>query len=378
MNCPKCGTENSNDSCWCGKCGNKLIENSISSDLAKQQATIPVYTTHQSKKKSRKRVRGIIRLAIAVVLIVMTFITFINTSYASYSFKELLQLQWIPYIILLIASTGFTVWNVVGFLADLRLAKRTPTLKVLSIISLPLSAVILIGISLIAVYSNYSYEAQSPKGQLIQAGINKDEVETVLADLEKFGLYDFSRESEYVRNRWSTENTFGVYYNDETGLYNLSATDFVLEYSYPDNNVYSFKVDNGRVTEIRGNSSYNGLENIYIVKEGVLTNNSLGKRHLIKEYEKATYEWWGEKSIKNQLKSPSSAEFSWYPSRNVVDDKTGTITIYGAVDAQNSYGGMVREEFSVTMEMYPDEEIKTMDTEEYITCRMSYYFPLPD
>lgn len=364
MNCPKCGAENPNESCWCGKCGNKLIEDTISSNLP--------------KKEPRKRVRGIIRLAIAVVLIVVTFITFTNASYASYSFKELLHLQWIPYIILFIAGIGFTVWNVVGFLADLRLAKRIPVLKVLSIISLSLSAVILIGISLIAVYSNYSYETQSPKGQLIQAGINKDEAETVLTDLEKFGLYDSSKESEYVRNRWSAENTFGVYYNEETGLYNLLATDFVLEYSYPDNNAYSFKVDNGRVIEIRGNSTYNGLDNIYIVKNGVLTNNSLGKRHLIKEYEKATYEWWGEKSIKNQLKSPSSAEFSWYTSRNVVDDKTGTITIYGAVDAQNGFGSMVRENFSVTMEMYPDEEIKTMDTEEYITCDMSFYFPLPD
>ena len=165
MNCPKCGAENPNDSCWCGKCGNKLPDDCSATIPSEQQAPMPV--AYQPIKKTKKRVRGIVRLAIAVVLIVVTFITFINSSIDPYSFKELLQLQWLPYILLFIAGLGFVVWNAVGFFADLRLSKQRPVWKVLSLISLPLSAVIFIGISMIAVYTNHCYVTQSPKGQLI-------------------------------------------------------------------------------------------------------------------------------------------------------------------------------------------------------------------
>ena len=54
------------------------------------------------------------------------------------------------------------------------------------------------------------------------------------------------------------------------------------------------------------------------------------------------------------------------------------IITYGTVDAQNSYGGIVRDEFSVIMKAYTDEKIKTMNIEEYISCDISLLFPLSD
>ena len=64
--------------------------------------------------------------------------------------------------------------------------------------------------------------------------------------------------------------------------------------------------------------------------------------------------------------------------RHNQDDENGMIITYGTVDAQNSYGGIVRDEFSVIMKAYTDEKIKTMNIEEYISCDISLLFPLSD
>ena len=324
----------------------------------------------QSKSKPEKRFRGIFRFAFACLIsalsIVFMFAMWQN-NYGPYSFREILQFQCIPYVALLIGGLGLFIWSIVGFFVDLQLSKRGPVSKNLSLAALCLSIAILAVIPILGVYSNYRYEATSPKGQLIQAGINKDEIETVLADLEKFGLYDPSKESTYVRG-WS----FEVQPSQEANLFYLTAEDFMLKYDYPRSNDYYIRVINGRITEIQGVNT-----GIYIVENGALTDNSLGKRHLIYEYQSKSYELWSMEVIKDQLKSPSTAKCIWNTSSRS-NDKNGTITIFGTVDAENSFGAMMREEFSITMTAYTDEEIRELDTEEYIICRMSLSFPLSD
>lgn len=47
--------------------------------------------------------------------------------------------------------------------------------------------------------------------------------------------------------------------------------------------------------------------------------------------------------VKEQLRSPGSAEFS---GEDVSDDGNGQYTVYGAVDSQNAFGGMVRNTYT--------------------------------
>ena len=369
LRCPHCGTviETFDETMKKGFCPfcDTLIE-----DVQERQveAAMHIAYTVQSKSKPKKRFRGVFRFAFACLFLTLSIMFMIWQNEAGpYSFREILQFQCIPYAALLIGSLGFFVWNIVGLFVDLQLSKRGTVSKNLSLAALCLSIAILAVILILGVYSNYRYEANTPKGQLIQAGINKDEVETILADLEKFGLYDLSKESTYVRG-WS----FEVRPSQEANLFYLTAEDFMLKYDYPRSNDYYIRVINGCITEIQGFNT-----GIYIVENGALTDNSLGKRHLIHEYQSRTYELWGERVITDRLKSPSTAEFSWNTQRRS-NDKNGTITVFGTVDAENTYGGMVREEFSITMKAYTDEEIMEMDTKNYITCRMSLSFPLSD
>lgn len=377
LRCPHCGgvIETFDETMKKGFCPfcDKLIE-----DVQERQAEMIGYVIPISNMegKPRKRVRRTLRLITAILLVIVTFIMFVLVSdfdSCYFSWIELLQCQWIPYSLLFIIDLGFFVWNVIGFIIDIRLSSK----KLFPIISLAFSGLILIGILLVGAESNRRYNIfWSPEGQLIETGMSKEDAQSVLRDFEKFGLYDFSRERDYVRNG---DLNFSVRYYEETDWYHISTMDFTMHYSIPKEVAYSFKVSNGHVTDIRGINDYyfENLEskNMYIVKDGALTNNSLGKRHLIYEYQNSSYRQWGGSKIASQLKSPSSAEFNWNPVP-VFDEHNDTLSVYGTVDAQNSFGGMMREKFIIIMEPYTDEEIETMDIEECITCKMALNYPL--
>lgn len=371
LRCPHCGgvIETFDETMKKGFCPfcDTLIE-----DVQERQAEMVGYVIPISNMegKPRKRVRGILRLITAILLVIITFLLFMGTwnhpDYA-FSWSQLFQFQWITYTLLFVTDIGFIVWNIVGFITDIRLSKQQSVLKVLSVISLSLSAVILAGIFAIGISINLNHKRFSPEGELLSAGIKREEIASVLDDLEKFGLYDSSK--EYFGRNANPDVEFSVQAQENEFL--IYSTDFALNYLSPKSLFYDFKVENGHVTEV----DYAG---IHIVKNGELVENALGKRHLIYQYHKDTFEWWGEKNVKSKLKSPSTAEFSWIYDKTIFDDENGMIITYGTVDAQNSYGGIVRDEFSVIMKAYTDEKIKTMNIEEYISCDISLLFPLSD
>ena len=76
-----------------------------------------------------------------------------------------------------------------------------------------------------------------------------------------------------------------------------------------------------------------------------------------------------ERQIEERLKSPSTAEFRWIYERKF-DVEKEEIYIYATVDAQNSYGGMIRNKFTVTLQAYTEEEFENL-TEKHLPCRVS-------
>ena len=78
------------------------------------------------------------------------------------------------------------------------------------------------------------------------------------------------------------------------------------------------------------------------------------KNRLITTEEKTQLKTWAEENIKKILKSPSSAEFPggfFSPFEDWSFSKNGTIyTVSSYVDAQNSFGAMIRSQFTITYE----------------------------
>lgn len=62
-----------------------------------------------------------------------------------------------------------------------------------------------------------------------------------------------------------------------------------------------------------------------------------------------------ERYIKSQLKAPTTAKFN----TQVDENSDGTYTVSGSVDAQNSFGAMIRSDFSCTVQMNGDEVLVT-------------------
>lgn len=61
---------------------------------------------------------------------------------------------------------------------------------------------------------------------------------------------------------------------------------------------------------------------------------------------------WCEQYVKDQLKAPSSADFSGEATTKGADKDTYTVA--GAVDSQNSFGAKLRNTFSCTVRKRPD------------------------
>jgi hypothetical protein len=58
-----------------------------------------------------------------------------------------------------------------------------------------------------------------------------------------------------------------------------------------------------------------------------------------------------ERFVKDRLKSPGSADFS---EENDVTEAGGSWTVSGVVDSQNSFGALLRNQFSCTVKPRPD------------------------
>lgn len=327
--CPNCGAENPDKSKWCGKCGTKL--------------------------KSGIGLR-FIPLAISVALMIAAFV--ICSLINAWSWGEILLFP--PYLLLLLAGIGLVAWNIISLVVDKRKTKLKPTQKNMLHISLSFAIAVLIWIVGIGSQSNDWYQWDLPKWQLTDVGISKGNAESLLKDFEKFGLYDSSRvyagryKEDFLGFNVSTKDD---YYNDNPEFYKIQATDFTMYNE--DYRTYYFKMDNGHITELQN-------EGIYIVKDGELTENSLGKRYLLDTYvDKWALEEWIEDT---QYYSWEDVNIEWDSEKEAVfNDEQASIILYGSMDG---------EEFALTLEAYSDEELEESSQYDYkdIMCKISFDF----
>lgn len=59
--------------------------------------------------------------------------------------------------------------------------------------------------------------------------------------------------------------------------------------------------------------------------------------------------------VKEKLKSPASAEFGLYNPENVMEVNDSTFTVTGTVDSQNSFGALIRANFSYEVIYHKDK-----------------------
>lgn len=67
-----------------------------------------------------------------------------------------------------------------------------------------------------------------------------------------------------------------------------------------------------------------------------------------------------EKFVKNNLKAPSTAEFSPLSETTINIFKDNSVWVDGYVDAQNSFGAMIRSKYSVKMIYNPYNKTFTL------------------
>lgn len=66
-----------------------------------------------------------------------------------------------------------------------------------------------------------------------------------------------------------------------------------------------------------------------------------------------------EKFVRDRLKAPSTAKFPWYEESSVTISGECEFVIRSYVDAQNSYGAMLRSDYVVKLEYDPVENVYT-------------------
>lgn len=74
---------------------------------------------------------------------------------------------------------------------------------------------------------------------------------------------------------------------------------------------------------------------------------------------------YAEDFVRNNLKSPSSAEFPGWSSFNVQNIGKCEFIVMSYVDAQNSFGATIRSNFTVRLKMNQDESWRLLDFEMY-------------
>ena len=113
-------------------------------------------------------------------------------------------------------------------------------------------------------------------------------------------------------------------------------------------------MDNGHITELQNGG-------IYIVKNGNLTENSLGKRYLLDTYEDTNtlVDWIEDEYNLSHWKGDKVVLF--YKDKAVFDTEKSSITRYGTINGKK---------FFITLEAYSDEEIKEHQHDD-IVCKIS-------
>ena len=109
----------------------------------------------------------------------------------------------------------------------------------------------------------------------------------------------------------------------------------------------------------------------YVVVQDVTTLNG-EKQNIVFElldkerYEKVRLIVAAEETIKEYLKSPSTAKFSKLDDYTIVEipELENSYYVYGYVDAENSFGTMVRSDFCVKINyLFDQEKYKILDVQ---------------
>jgi len=153
-----------------------------------------------------------------------------------------------------------------------------------------------------------------------ECGVSEEEAETIKADLKSVGIDDLKRLDEFEGAQVDGMKSF--------------------EYS-------SGKVS-GTLIIKEGKTDYIDSGDIVLFddeKGGAIDDIS---RHYLSKDEKTTYLYSAEELVKQNLKSPSTADFpNWYGGDWSVSRKDNVVTVVSYVDAQNSFGAMLRSKFAV-------------------------------
>lgn len=81
-------------------------------------------------------------------------------------------------------------------------------------------------------------------------------------------------------------------------------------------------------------------------------------------YDKATAWVYTQDLVEKRLKTPSTADFPWFPENDINQIDT-TFIINSHVDAENSFGAMIREHFYAKMVYSPNDTVWTLTEFEF-------------
>lgn len=155
-----------------------------------------------------------------------------------------------------------------------------------------------------------------PTGDISKAtDLSKDQASTVLTQLKDVGVTKFDGVTTLNKEK-------GYYYiqDDKYGRVFFGIKDGKLE----------------AIENKQGVKVYASDEKICDLEDVTLTDEQVAEYQVI-----------AQNAVKDRLKAPASADFD---KLKVLKDKSGSVLITGAVDAQNSFGAKLRRSFMVTVD----------------------------
>lgn len=166
MICPKCGTENSNDSCWCGKCGNKLTLQ----EQQTEEAFPPVETQVNQNNATKTKRSGMIRFIIAVVALIVIVIYYVYQSTLGGN-GEVLPSSSLPFLLCILLFVG----TVIGLIIDLVRWKKRKIKIFFSISAVILSIMVLCSYPILGNWSYAQYSDRLARWQANQLSYEERE-----------------------------------------------------------------------------------------------------------------------------------------------------------------------------------------------------------
>ncbi len=366
--CPQCGAPFVPGHRFCPMCSMPLIPDTPAASPVSAPATEPA-----TPEKGERKKLGFIRLLFAILVLLIIAVPFtpndleFTSENFMFSLYDLFHGEHTPYGVFFplagLAVTAFFVWNIVGFIQDLRQSKRARKGSV-SLLCTFLSgflALAMMGLFVGETWAGFHhYSKRVGITGLYKMDISRDEADSILAELGELGLYE-SWNSYYG---WDKNCSFDLYFSGTSeDMYISWASADHLNGTTP----FHLEVTNGHIENM-----YSCNSGIELVKDGQPLDNVWGRILLASSYNdnddiipyySECYSYTGD--VNDQLKalfSTDSISYEWNDDKSVIDSDAGTITMYGTVTVNN----WSVHDFSVTLTTYTDEEL------ERICCSYGY------